>query len=536
MSIWATTVTAELLPFGMWLVIFSSVHKTLRIRVLLSGIVACAVSTLAWIGLAGLFNTSVRWGDAAWVFELALVQMAAVGVGTILACYGPLWTQLPTLLLLCSITAPLAVQWLWRGGWLAVLGRTLNLGHGAIDLGGLSMTGLLIGIVALFTLLQLPRRTAPQRAVFANGGTGALMGALVLALGAGTIFTQHTNADWGDIVQAYQIRFGLASLVATIFVLAYGMFVTGKVNWIWQARAVLACILVCSAAAITLPLGLVVGLGLVCGLFVTIGDFVVNQVVRLYDDCAAVASILLPSVLGLLLVGLFADGSYGAGINGVGLDQYLHVPNLGVVGLWNTHADPGQLSAQLMAVSMLSGLALLTTGPAIWLVRTHLTAPLFAVTPEMPIVVEVPATSNNVAASLTAAESVTKLAHEAMPEIATADVLPDELMPRWPVASPLIEVTPTLTRANLENTFEVQPQLQPEKLQPTSDQQPAKTPAERAPNILERLRQANQRNRPEYPPARAARVAYPTRVAGRRLLRPQVEEKKDGQNSPPSEQ
>ena len=519
---WATFVTAELLPLGIWLVIYSSVHKKLQARLLLSGVTMLLVSTVAFIGVNALLGVPVNVAslDPVQLIDLALVHMVAVGVGAILSCYGPVWVQLPSGFILSAVTGYFAVQWVWRGGWLARLGSDLNLGHGAVDLGGLSMIGTLIGSVALLLLSQIQRRETGHQVPTGNQPVLAVIGTLALALGASGLFLQQSASDqWGYAAQAYQLRFGLTGVVATLFVLAYSVFVTGRVNWVWQARAILASILICSAGAVTLPLGLVIGLGVCCGLLVTVGDYIVNAMWRLSDESAAVAGILGPSLLGLLVVGLFANGSYGVGLNGVGVTEYLHMPGLGVVGLWAVLPDPGQLSAQLMAIAVLVGWTALTVGPAIWLVRAYLVAPQWVESSASSVGQSVPALTQ-----MGASKPNPEIEHLVMPEIATADVLPDELMPQWSVQSPSPGVASPELVINAEDTV-----IGPAVIGPsdglTESSQTATKEADRIANILQRLRQANQqRNRPEHPPKRAARVAYPTRVAGKRLIRPILEE------------
>ena len=53
---------------------------------------------------------------------------------------------------------------------------------------------------------------------------------------------------------------------------------------------------------------------------------------------------------GVLALGLFADGTYGAGWNNVGLDQYLGTPGKGVTGLF--YGDAKQLLVQAIDVGV----------------------------------------------------------------------------------------------------------------------------------------------------------------------------------------
>ena len=66
----------------------------------------------------------------------------------------------------------------------------------------------------------------------------------------------------------------------------------------------------------------------------------------------------LAGALGLLAVGIFADGLAGTGWNGIGADNYLGVPTQGITGLLasaNIQPDwPRQMQAQLVGLAALA--------------------------------------------------------------------------------------------------------------------------------------------------------------------------------------
>jgi Amt family ammonium transporter len=69
------------------------------------------------------------------------------------------------------------------------------------------------------------------------------------------------------------------------------------------------------------------------------------------DDASGfVAMTGFAGVWSMLAAGLLADGTYGAGWNGIGVVEYLGVGGQGITGLFaaaNLQNDPGQMSAQL---------------------------------------------------------------------------------------------------------------------------------------------------------------------------------------------
>ena len=70
-----------------------------------------------------------------------------------------------------------------------------------------------------------------------------------------------------------------------------------------------------------------------------------ERVLKVDDPCGAVAVHGYCGWFGALAVGIFADGTYGAGWNGVGASTYLGVPGQGVTGL--LHGDTTQFLMQL---------------------------------------------------------------------------------------------------------------------------------------------------------------------------------------------
>jgi Amt family ammonium transporter len=100
------------------------------------------------------------------------------------------------------------------------------------------------------------------------------------------------------------------------------------------------------------------------GLLITFGSLAFERRLRYEDGSGAVALGALGGTWSLLAVGLFADGTYGAGWNNVGTSEYLGIPGQGVTGLIagaNLPNDPGQFTAQLTGVIALALLAFIIT-------------------------------------------------------------------------------------------------------------------------------------------------------------------------------
>ncbi len=103
-------------------------------------------------------------------------------------------------------------------------------------------------------------------------------------------------------------------------------------------------------SAAFVPTWAALAIGAVAGLWVPIGLHAISRWLKLDDASGFVALSGLAGVWSLLAAGLLADGTYGAGWNGIGVAEYLGVSGQGITGLFaaaNLQNDPGQMSAQL---------------------------------------------------------------------------------------------------------------------------------------------------------------------------------------------
>jgi Amt family ammonium transporter len=107
--------------------------------------------------------------------------------------------------------------------------------------------------------------------------------------------------------------------------------------------------------AITAPCAFVnanysIVIGALAGLVVCIGVLFNERVLKVDDPCGAISVHGYCGTLGGLCVGIFADGTYGAGWNGVGASSYMDVAGRGVTGL--LYGDIGQFKVQLLGAGI----------------------------------------------------------------------------------------------------------------------------------------------------------------------------------------
>jgi ammonium transporter, Amt family len=99
-----------------------------------------------------------------------------------------------------------------------------------------------------------------------------------------------------------------------------------------------------SPCAFVSPVGAFI-IGLIAGVLVVVSVFFFDRL-KIDDPVGAISVHGVNGAWGLIAVGLFSDGSYGAGWNGVGATDYLGVAGKGVTGLF--YGDAKQLIAQFV--------------------------------------------------------------------------------------------------------------------------------------------------------------------------------------------
>ena len=238
---------------------------------------------------------------------------------------------------------PIYGNWVWGGGWLSQLGALgPQWGHGAIDFAGSGVVHAMGGVAAFWGAKIL----GPRIGKFAKDGTAraipghhlpmAILGTFILLVG-------WMGFNGGSTFAGTDLRLAVV-ITNTILASAFGclsaMFVMwkvfGKPDPSMTANGLLAGLVAITApCAFVAPwaaavIGIVAG-GIVVGVVV-----LVERVAKVDDPVGAVAVHGANGLWGVLAVGLFADGKYGDGLNGV---------TGGVKGLF--YGDAGQFAAQV---------------------------------------------------------------------------------------------------------------------------------------------------------------------------------------------
>jgi len=130
-----------------------------------------------------------------------------------------------------------------------------------------------------------------------------------------------------------------ASVFGAAAAMAYTAFVYGKPDISMSCNGMLAGLVAITApCAFVAPYAAAI-IGLVAGVLVCVSVWFWDNIAHVDDPCGAVSVHAVNGAWGVLALGLFADGTYGAGWNGV---------TGNVSGLF--YGDAGQLGAQAISV------------------------------------------------------------------------------------------------------------------------------------------------------------------------------------------
>ena len=243
---------------------------------------------------------------------------------------------------------PLFGNWMWGGGWLSTLGKNFGLGHGAVDFAGSAVVHSMGGMMALAGAIVLGprigkfRRDGTARAFPGHDIPMAIIGTIVL-------FFCWFSFNAGSTLNAGDFRLAVVA-TNTMIAGAIGGLVAMFFMWIKYGKPDPS--MTCNGAlaglvAITAPCAFVNGIaafiiGAIAGILVCIAVPFVENKCKIDDPVGAISVHCVNGVWGVIATGLFADGTYGDGFNGVAG---------GVKGLF--YGDVGQFASQMIVVLIL---------------------------------------------------------------------------------------------------------------------------------------------------------------------------------------
>jgi Amt family ammonium transporter len=279
------------------------------------------------IGLKGFMLQGAGYDTAA--FALFLFQMVFMDTTATIPTGGAAerWKFSAFMIYGCcigTIMYPLFGNWVWGGGWLAQLGTNFGIGHGHVDFAGSSVVHMQGGVIALiFCWLIGPRLGKYNKAgkivhpIVPHNIPFVMLGTFILAFG-------WFGFNPGSSLAGTDLRI---AVVAVNTMLASATGALGATLWMWWFKtkkpdpSMMCNGMLAGLVAITCPCAFVSAggasaLGLIAGILVVESVFFFEKIG--IDDCVGAISVHgVNGAWGCISLGIFADGTYGEGWNGV---------------------------------------------------------------------------------------------------------------------------------------------------------------------------------------------------------------------------
>jgi Amt family ammonium transporter len=221
-----------------------------------------------------------------------------------------------------AIIYPIYGNWVWGGGWLAKLGANYGLGHGHVDFAGSSVVHMVGGVTALVGAWMLgPRigkynKDGTPNVLPAHNVPMYVVGTLILAFGWFGFNPGSTNAGTDLNIGRIAANTMLASAAGAFSASLYVWLVFKKPDPSFLCNGLLSGLVAITAPCAFVAPWAAVLIGLLAGLFVVWGCLFVERVLKVDDPVGAVGVHGINGAWGVLALGLFADGTYNAGMNG----------------------------------------------------------------------------------------------------------------------------------------------------------------------------------------------------------------------------
>jgi Amt family ammonium transporter len=258
-------------------------------------------------------------------------------------CLFGLWVALPYCIY---------ANWVWGGGWLAQAGKNWSLGHGAVDFAGSGVVHAMGGVIGLVGAIIIgPRlgkfKDGKPQPIPAHHVPMVVVGTFILAFGWFGFNPGSTLAGTDLRISAVVVNTMLASITGAVATMCTLYAMKLKPDPTMMCNGMLA-----GLVAITAPCAFVdpwaAGvIGAVAGWIVVEAVFFFER--RGVDDPVGAISVHgVNGLWGVISVGIFATGGYGAGWNGVVREEFVKAYGAdGVRGI--LYGDPGQLVMQIIS-------------------------------------------------------------------------------------------------------------------------------------------------------------------------------------------
>jgi ammonium transporter, Amt family len=285
------------------------------------------------------------------LFEVVFMETAGYIIVGAICERITFWSFLLCELFIGAILYPVFGCWVWGGGWMSQLGTTMNLGHGYVDFAGSTVVHAVGGFAALALAMILGPRLGKYgpdgkpRPFPAHNIVYVVIGTFVLLFGWMGFNPGSTLGATDLRISVVAINTNLAAIAGSAVAMLLWYFMFGKPDITMACNGMLAGLVAITApCAFVSPTSATI-IGVIAGVIVCYGVLFFERVAKVDDPCGAISVHGLCGWFGAVSVGIFADGTYGSGWNGVGAASYLGHAGQGVTGL--IHGDTRQFWIQL---------------------------------------------------------------------------------------------------------------------------------------------------------------------------------------------
>jgi len=312
-----------------------------------------------FVGGKGFFLVGPAYDSASnclTLFEVVFMETAGYIIVGAICERITFWAFLLCELFIGAILYPISGCWAWGGGWLSQVGSTLNLGHGYVDFAGSTVVHAVGGFAAMALAIILGPRLGKYgpggriRVFPAHNIVYVVTGTFILLFGWMGFNPGSTLGATDLRIAVVAVNTNLAAVAGSAVAMLVWYFLFGKPDITMACNGMLAGLVAITApCAFVSPTSSVV-IGALAGLVVCGGVLFNDRVLKVDDPCGAISVHGYCGWLGGVSVGIFADGTYGTGWNGVGAASYLGHAGQGVTGL--IHGDTRQFLCQLLGASL----------------------------------------------------------------------------------------------------------------------------------------------------------------------------------------
>ena len=277
-------------------------------------------------GASGFFLGGNCWEPG--IFTLFLFQMVFMDTTAIIptGALAERWKFLSfALFSFCvgTFIYPVFGNWVWGGGWLAALGKNFGLGHGHTDFAGSSVVHVAGGTIAFVGAMMLGPRLGKYNAdgspnpIPGHNLPMAVLGTFILAFGWFGFNPGSTLAATDTQIGIIATNTMLASGSGAVFGMLISWFRIGKPDPSFACNGMLGGLVAITGPCAFVDAWAAVLLGAVAALVMYCSVFFVEEKLKIDDPAGAISVHGMTGLWGEVGLGLFANGKYGEGWNGV---------------------------------------------------------------------------------------------------------------------------------------------------------------------------------------------------------------------------